>query len=598
VKGRAAFITVTVLMAVGAPAPAQAAPFTVTRVDDPVPDACVVGDCSLREAIRAANAAPGADSIALEADTYVLERPGTDEGAALDGDLDVTDDLTLTGAGAVATAIDGRRATTLERVLSIDPVAQAPPSRVTIADLAITGGGGDRGGALRSENAAAVTLERVSLSGNAVSAFGGALYNDAATIAIRDSQIAGNSSEAFAGAIFNTGDTASLTIEGTTITGNQGSSSGGIYANNAGRISIDESVLAGNRGSLGGAFYLQNDSTTTITDTLVSGNIVAAPSESPSEFGGGIYIQNDATVTITNTTVTGNRADDNGGGISLRNSPTVRLASVTVAGNRADFDGSGDLGGGISLDVEPPGSLRVANSIVADNTNAAAPDCGGPDSVTSAGYNLIGNVQGCLFSAGNGDQVGTAAAPVDPLLGPLAANGGPTQTMALAPESPAIDNGNPAAPGAGADACPATDQRGAPRDVCDVGAYELLAESGSGGSTTCKGVPATLFATPGVPLAGTGAGDVIVGTPGSDSIKAGGGDDTVCAGDGRDKLWGQAGKDRLLGEDGKDKLKGGGGKDRLDGGRGADKLSCGGGKDKAKGGPGRDRSNGCEKGKP
>ncbi len=234
------------------------------------------------------------------------------------------------------------------------------------------------------------------------------------------------------------------------------------------------------------------------------------------------------------------------------------------------------------------GMLRLANTIVAQNTNAGAPDCGDTGTVTSAGYDLIGNSTGCTFVAGTGDQVGSGAAPIDPLLGPLGANGGLTATVPLASGSPAIDTGNPAVPGSGGDACAATDQRGAPRALCDIGAYELL---------PCKGQAATLWATPGVPLVGSVAGEVIFGSPANDSIKSGAGNDTVCAGAGKDKVSGQAGKDKLLGEDGRDKLKGGGGKDKLVGGRGKDKLNCGGGKDKGTGGPGRDSSSGCEKGR-
>ncbi|HZP40998.1 MAG TPA: choice-of-anchor Q domain-containing protein, partial [Candidatus Binatia bacterium] len=88
----------------------------------------------------------------------------------------------------------------------------------------------------------------------------------------------------------------------------------------------------------------------------------------------------------------------------------------------------------------------------------------------------------CNFAQTATDLVGTAAAPIDPMLGPLAANGGPTATHALLTGSPAIDAANPAAPGSGGDACPATDQRGIQRlqdgngdgiPRCDIGAFEL-----------------------------------------------------------------------------------------------------------------------------
>ena len=85
----------------------------------------------------------------------------------------------------------------------------------------------------------------------------------------------------------------------------------------------------------------------------------------------------------------------------------------------------------MSSDVRRDQLLR--NSILAGNT---ASDCSGP--VTSAGYNLIGSTAGCTFTPGAGDQIG-----VDPKLATLADNGGPTQTIALLPGSPAIDAGNP-----------------------------------------------------------------------------------------------------------------------------------------------------------
>jgi hypothetical protein len=99
--------------------PARAAQtFVVTRRNDPTPNGCQIDDCSLREAIIAANAAPGADTIVLNEGGYILARQGEDQ-TAFNGDLDITDSLTITGAGATRTTIDGNSYRTRNRVFDI-----------------------------------------------------------------------------------------------------------------------------------------------------------------------------------------------------------------------------------------------------------------------------------------------------------------------------------------------------------------------------------------------------------------------------------------------------------------------------------------------
>ena len=99
--------------------PARAAQtFVVTRRNDPPPNGCQIDDCSLREAIIAANAALGADTIVLNEGGYILARQGEDQ-TAFNGDLDITDSLTITGAGATRTTIDGNSYRTRNRVFDI-----------------------------------------------------------------------------------------------------------------------------------------------------------------------------------------------------------------------------------------------------------------------------------------------------------------------------------------------------------------------------------------------------------------------------------------------------------------------------------------------
>jgi hypothetical protein len=181
-------------------------------------------------------------------------------------------------------------------------------------------------------------------------------------------------------------------------------------------------------------------------------------------FGAG-GIGNGGTLTLTNSTVSGNNATQSGGGIV--NFGTLILTNGTVAYNSA-----GRWAGGISNGAG--GSTDLTNTIIGGNTATSSPDCGHPFGIpiTSLGFNLISDGSGCDLTVVSGDQVGTTATPIDPLLSPLQDNGGLTQTHALLAGSPAIDAASGDCPP------PATDQRGVARPQgakCDIGAFELIA---------------------------------------------------------------------------------------------------------------------------
>jgi hypothetical protein len=150
------------------------------------------------------------------------------------------------------------------------------------------------------------------------------------------------------------------------------------------------------------------------------------------------------------------------------------LRNVTVASNVADSDGDG-IGGGGGVSVAAFFSA-VSNSILAGNlAGAVGSECRG--TLASEGHNLIQDPSGCTIA---GDTTGNLLG-VDPLLGPLADNGGPTQTRALLPGSPALNAGDPAVPGSGKTACEPTDQRGVDRPQqlrCDIGAFEAACNGG------------------------------------------------------------------------------------------------------------------------
>ena len=187
--------------------------------------------------------------------------------------------------------------------------------------------------------------------------------------------------------------------------------------------------------------------------------------------GGGVAALGD--LTVENCTIAENRAYEFGGGI-YSNGGYISVSSSTVYGNQGVLAGGGLFSDICAACVPLP---KISNSLIAGNTDAAgAPDCGGK--FLSLGSNLLGRADGSTGWGAPGDQVGSAANPLDPKLGPLQDNGGPTPTMAPLPGSKAIDQGRRNGLN--------TDQRGKPRpkdlssvvnasfgDGSDIGAVEV-----------------------------------------------------------------------------------------------------------------------------
>lgn len=299
-------------------------------------------------------------------------------------------------------------------------------------------------------------------------------------------------------------DYGNLTLDGVTITRGNGTPSGiGGGINNAGILTIMNSIITGNSaaGFLGGG--IGNNFSLTIINSTISNNTAAN--------GGGIWSRYDADLIIMNSTISGNVAEGNGGGIDfetgqdnvsngsfdIRNStisgntartgggilatkpyffgPKPILVSVTITDNSSSANSAGGARF-VNAFNDTDGEVILKNTIIAGNHNADVPDAKGILEANSD-YNLIGDGTGLTNnSTGTGNQIGTAANPINPLLRLLASNGGTTMTHELLPNSPAIDKGDSFGL--------TTDQRGFSRPVdilsianasdgADIGAFEL-----------------------------------------------------------------------------------------------------------------------------
>ena len=321
----------------------------------------------------------------------------------------------------------------------------------------IDGQGARRGVFVNSGVTASIKLFIVENGAGPTAQGGGGIFNNGGTLTLDDSTIRGSSSlgGTQGGGILNRSGT--LTLNNSTVAGNIANIGAGIYSDGIGTAVLNNSTVVGNSSSGQGGGIYNLASILYLTNSTVSNN-------SASIRGGGIYSDPPAAVTLTNTTISGNRAGLDGGGIyHTGNNSIMILNNSSISTNTASDGGGIYTGGGVDSFV------RLRNTILARNVASINADCRAP-SVTptsSEGYNLIGDTSGCAFTPVIGDLT-----DIDPLLGPLQDNGGPTFTHALLPGSPAIDAGSPDCPP------PATDQRGVPRPqgaACDIGAFELEA---------------------------------------------------------------------------------------------------------------------------
>lgn len=419
------------------PAPRSAARNPATAVVRAVTNCDDDGPGSLRATIAAADSGDAVDLTALACGHITLET----------GAIPIlVDDLSVRGADRSATTIDGGDA---DRVF-----IHYGGGTLLLRDLTITRGrhrasGFHLGIAGCIASASHLQLERSTVHGcyaGGEGAYGGAIYAYALTMSnstLSDNHAYGihdlAGTAAFGGAAF----VYSVELHESTISGNRADHrangtresydiGGGLVAILGGTIydsTIDSNVSNGRGGGLA------TFSSVLVSNTTISGNVATT------EFGGGLFVRWPAAVLLSNSTVADNGAPS-AGGLWL-NAPGSQLRSSIVARN-----GGGDIDNASRVGLDPPPTIAIVGT-----------------------SNLVGTSSSSI-------ELPDGTSNADPLLAPLAHNGGLTRTHALLRGSPAIDAG------ANPDGLP-YDQRGAefPRvygAAPDIGAYERQAEHEAG----------------------------------------------------------------------------------------------------------------------
>ena len=393
---RLALRLLALTLALAIPARALALDLVVDETDDAV-DAAIDGTCAdaegrctLRAAVQEVNATTGPHTIALPAGKFVLKRAGAGEDDGATGDLDLIGEVTLTGAGAALTVVQGKK----DHVFHVLAGANVLMEALTITK----GKSGGKG-----------------ISGNDAS--GGGIRNQG-TLELRNAILTKNKSSDDAGAIANEAGT--LTLVDVTLSANKAKDDAGAFDNDGGTVTLRGVTVSKNKAkSEAGGFESEQGGTVDGENVTVSGNKAGET--------GGANVEQGGSIVLVNATITGNKSKD-GGAVTNEDGSFFEIASSLLAGNK-----------GVNCD----GLIE----------------------------SLGGNVeQGSSCGFGPPDDLGGVA---DAGLEKLADNGGPTQTHALAPGSPAIDAGNDVE-------CPLLDQRGQARfddpsvagSVCDAGAFE------------------------------------------------------------------------------------------------------------------------------
>ncbi|MBI3714493.1 MAG: hypothetical protein HY255_00680 [Betaproteobacteria bacterium] len=425
----------------------------------------------------------------------------------LSGELLVAKNLSILGPGATNLAVNGNLT---KRVFEI-----ASNAVVEISGLTIANGGSTNGGGIY--NAGTLTVLQCALATNIAAGEntayfasppgeggGGGIYNRglltvSQTMFQKNAAAGGNVLDSsgrpgglgLGGAIYNAG---TLSVNGSTFAANVAMGGSGGAGGNA-WYGLNPSLGGTGGGGYGGAIFNAAQSVN-LTNATFGGNMAAGGNGGTGGNGFWGYCHTFPGTPATVGAWGGAGGDGFGGGIYSSNG-FFRIIASTLSGNFASgghggaggsggacFDGGGSapsgnpgypgdaVGGGINAS-----NMVCQNTIIASNSTAfsSGPDVAG--TVSSLGHNLVGTTNGVGGWVAS-DLTGSDAAPLDPKLGPLAYNGGPTFTMALLPGSPAIDQGTSGSV--------TTDQRGRLRpydnpaipnaaggDGSDIGAFEL-----------------------------------------------------------------------------------------------------------------------------
>ena len=383
---------------------------------------------SLRSALDSANDRVGLDMIVLPEGTYTLTIPGRGENENWSGDLDILDPVIIQGAGPDKTIIDGKA---IDRVFDLLSDGFSPKFFVFMSNLTIQNGmvnnvEAPRGGGGIYSNQT-LSLSNVVIKNNTVEGGvpGGGLDNNhnltLNKVVVRDNTVVA------------TGEPSNWI-------------GGGIH--NGGTLEITETKVSGNRADRGGGLFNGGLGTATIERSLFTENRARA--------GSGISAY--GILNLVNTTIHANMFDGIDGYCALDVDGTAIVSCCTITDNHSSRE---DLG---CLCASYSGSLTLRSTILSGNKTpgiTSSRNCTFHFPPTSATYNLE-DANTCTFSPA------TNLINTDPKLGPLQDNGGPTQTRALAADSPAIDYVR-------INTGVTVDQRGRTRPVgpwADIGAYE------------------------------------------------------------------------------------------------------------------------------
>jgi len=435
----------------------QAMTFVVTRTDDPANPVCQPGDCSLRGAVIAANSLPGADSIVLPAGQYVLEQPGENEDAALSGDIDITEDVVITGAGRDATRIESAG---LDRVFDI-----AAGLSVSLQDLGIDNlvvpvpgqwnGGGVRSGAFGTGNAAMTQLDLRRFAVDSQKSMLSAVEVNGGSLTAHEILLTHSTELAYAlkftGQLLDVVD-ADLPSNAKAISaslqegmarlsrvrlqdGGGEASCTALNISGSGEVLIDHTTVD--------SFFSFSFGTVCIGSFNGTTNTVIRDSTiSRSSGGAGLYTVG-GTTQVINSTFANNFASQ----VQVESGASVMFASSTISTSY-----------GYAVYSQSGGTMTYANTLIVGS-------CSGPMISSSLSGNVESPGNTCQLSTLAGDKVNTTDSQL--AINTLGDYGGGTNTLLPLASSVLIDMAGTYTP------CPLTDQRGYLRQgPCDVGAVE------------------------------------------------------------------------------------------------------------------------------